>query len=215
MFTGLIEDVGTIVQLSPIPDGLTIGIESKVITDELKLGDSVAVNGVCLTVTKIENTQFTVEAVLETLQKSTLKKMKIGSKINLERAIRFGDRMGGHFVQGHVDGKGTIQRIKPVGSAVWFGIKVSDEFDRYIIHKGSIAIDGISLTVAEKSDGAVKISVIPHTYQNTNLTLLKEGDSVNIELDMMAKYIENMVNPKKTEKKSKITESWLREQGFA
>jgi riboflavin synthase len=215
MFTGLIEDVGKITQLSPIPDGLTIGIDSKIIIDELNLGDSVAVNGVCLTVTNIKNTQFTVEAVQETLQKSTLLNLKNGSRINLERAIRFGDRMGGHFVQGHVDGKGKIQQIKKIGSTVWFEIKVSDEFDRYIINKGSIAIDGISLTVAEKGNGAVKISVIPHTFQNTNLTILNEGDAVNIELDMMAKYIENMVHPSKIEIKSKITESWLKEQGFA
>ena len=215
MFTGLIEDVGTIVQLSPIPDGLSIGIDSKIITEELKLGDSVAVNGVCLTVTKYQSTQFTLEAVQETLQKSTLQNLKTGSRINLERAIRFGDRMGGHFVQGHVDGKGVIQQIKPIGSAIWFQIKVSDEFDRYIINKGSIAIDGISLTVAEKSGSSVKISVIPHTFQNTNLVFLKEGDFLNIELDMMAKYIENIMTSRKNEKESKITESWLKEQGFA
>lgn len=215
MFTGLIEDIGIIVQLNPIPKGLSLGIESNIITDELKIGDSVAINGVCLTVTKIQNSQFTVDAVQETLQKSTLKTLKIGSRINLERAIRFGDRMGGHFVQGHVDGPGTIQQIKQIGSAVWFEIKILEEFDRYIIQKGSIAIDGISLTIAEKSDGVVKISVIPHTFQNTNLQLQKVGDLVNIELDMMAKYIENMVNPKTMEKKSKLTESWLKEQGFA
>ncbi len=214
MFTGLIEDIGTVAQLQPISQGLALGIGSKVITDDLNLGDSVAVNGVCLTVTQFSGAHFTVKAVQETLDRSTLGGLKIGGNVNLERAIRFGDRMGGHFVQGHVDGTGVILRKEKIGSAYWFDISVPAEFDRYIIYKGSIAVDGISLTVARKSVGSISISVILHTYQNTNLHYLSVNDRVNIELDMMAKYIENLLNHKGEKQKSTITETWLLKQGF-
>jgi len=214
MFTGLIEDIGKINQLQPINNGLSLTIESQLITSELNIGDSVAINGVCLTVTRIQSPMFTLEAVQETLEKSTISSLHIGSKVNLERAIRFGDRMGGHFVQGHVDGKGTINKIEKIGSTVWFEIKIPQQFEHYIISKGSIAIDGISLTVAEKTNGIVKISVIPHTFENTNMQFLSEGNQINIEVDMMAKYVENFVHPQKNEKKSTITEEWLREKGF-
>lgn len=214
MFTGLIEDIGTIVNLQPIQQGLSLSIGSDVVTREMKWGDSIAVNGVCLTVTQFSDASFTVEAVQETLDRSTLAGLKIGDKVNLERAIRFGDRMGGHFVQGHVDGTGAILRKDKIGSAYWFDISVPADFDRYIIHKGSVAVDGISLTVARKSAGFISISVIPHTFQNTNLQYLSVNDRVNIELDMMAKYIENLLNRKDEGQKSSITEEWLREQGF-
>lgn len=214
MFTGLIEDIGTIVNLQPIQQGLSLSIGSDVVIREMKWGDSIAVNGVCLTVTQFSDANFTVEAVQETLDRSTLVGLKPGDKVNLERAIRFGDRMGGHFVQGHVDGTGAILRKDKIGSAYWFDISVPADFDRYIIYKGSVAVDGISLTVARKSAGFISISVIPHTFQNTNLQYLSVNDRVNIELDMMAKYIENLLNRKDEGQKSSITEEWLREQGF-
>ena len=214
MFTGLIEDIATLVGIQPLQNGKSLEINSPVITDELKIGDSVAINGVCLTVTQIKVPCFQVEAVSETLAKSTIGSLKSGSKVNLERALRFGDRMGGHFVQGHIDGQGQVQQKYRDGSTIWFDIKIPRDFDRYVIFKGSIAIDGISLTVAQKTDQHVKISIIPHTYENSNLQFRNRGDSVNIEFDMMAKYIENMLTGQKSDQKSKITEGWLKDQGF-
>ncbi len=214
MFTGLIEAIGTLVGIQPVKNGKSLEINSPVIIDELTVGDSVAVNGVCLTITQIQGVCFKVEALSETLAKSTFDSLKSGSKLNLERAVRFGDRMGGHFVQGHVDGLGEVDQKYRDGSTIWLDIKTPRDFDRYIVSKGSIAIDGISLTVAQKREGHVKISIISHTYENSNLQFRNQGDSVNIELDMMAKYIENMLTVQQSGQKSKITEEWLKEQGF-
>ena len=214
MFTGLIEDIATLVGIQAVKNGKLLEISSPVITVESKIGDSVAVNGVCLTITQIQAPRFRVEAVSETLEKSTIGSLKSGSKLNLERAIRFGDRMGGHFVQGHIDGLGEVHRKYRDGSTIWFDIKIPRNFDSYVVFKGSIAIDGISLTVAQKRERHVKISIIPHTYENSNLQFRNQGDLVNIEFDMMAKYVENMLTGQKGNQKSKITEAWLKEQGY-
>jgi len=215
MFTGLIEDLGKVAFRQKNENSITLGIESKVITEEMMIGDSIAVDGICLTITRIQNpSTFFVQAITETIQKTTIDKLVVGSKVNIERAIKFGDRLGGHFVQGHVDGKGTISSIEKHGNAVWMTIRILSEFERYIVYKGPIAIDGISLTVAEKTPGYIRIAVIPFTFDNTNLQYKNSGSETNIELDWMAKYIENFLSFKEEEKRYIISEELLREQGY-
>ncbi len=213
MFTGLIEEIGKVTRLQPAAAGLTVTIEAPQITGDLKVGDSVAVEGICLTVTALTPPQFTVDAVHETLKRSTLGNIKTGVPVNLERALRVGDRLGGHFVQGHVDGVGRIEKIESTGNMIWLSVAIPEEFGAYVIEKGSIALDGISLTVAKKEDSRIGLAIIPHTFRNTTLQFKRPGDGVNLEFDMIAKYIENLLRSK-SGGASKITDSWLQEQGF-
>ncbi len=215
MFTGLIEEVGKIESCRPVQNGLVFEISSEVFIDDLKNGDSIAVDGVCLTVTALKKGTFSVEAVQETLKRSTLGKRKKADLVNLERPLAVGQRLGGHFVQGHVDGTGRITGMEAKGSMLWLTIQVPKELGRYIIEKGSIAVDGISLTVATKEPEEIGIAIIPYTHSHTSLQKKTVGDSVNIEVDMMAKYIENMISPQTDAKETKISFEWLKEQGFA
>lgn len=214
MFTGLIEDIGKIAAVKKIGDGVRFSISSQKLTD-LKVDDSIAVNGCCLTAVAVQSAVFEVEAVEETLKKTTLGGFGSGTEVNLERAMRLSDRLGGHLVLGHVDGVGHILSIEERSTSWWLTIEVPVELERYMIHVGSIAIDGISLTIAELTGNRVSVSIIPHTWAVTTLAKRQVGDSVNIETDMIGKYVEKLLSRKsEPETHSLITEEWLKEKGF-
>jgi len=202
MFTGLIEEVGEIISSSRIGGGLRIRVRANKIMDDLKIDDSVSLNGVCQTVVSRTNNSFDVEAVEETLRKTTLSKLKQGDKLNLERAAALGDRMGGHLVQGHVDCVGNILSVNPesTGRLVW--ISFPQRYSKYIVQQGSICIHGISLTVAKAELGKFMISIIPHTWDVTVLKDMKTGSEVNLEFDIIGKYVENMLIPHVNSKSS-------------
>jgi riboflavin synthase len=193
MFTGIVEGLGRIRAVAPNGEGLVFKIEPDFALTDPKEGESIAVNGVCLTALEISSKTFSVDVSPETLSRSNLGEIKIGDLVNLERALRLSDRLGGHLVSGHIDGVGRITEKRPVGRFVLFSVAVSHDFDRYIIEKGSIAVDGISLTVNSCPNGGFSVSVIPHTAQITTLGRRKVGDKVNIELDLVGKYIEKLV----------------------
>ena len=209
MFTGIVEELGTVNAIKKGVKSAQLSISAKKIFSDLKLGDSVATNGVCLTVTSINQNTFTADVMNETLVKSSLSELKAGSIVNLERAMHVNDRFGGHIVSGHIDGLGKIISITKDDIAFWYKIKTTSEIMRYIIKKGSITIDGISLTVAKLEQNSFSVSIIPHTLSNTVLKNKKIGDMVNLENDIIGKYIEKFVN-----NKSGITKEYLTKQGF-
>ncbi|MDZ7318716.1 MAG: riboflavin synthase [candidate division KSB1 bacterium] len=211
MFTGIIEEIGTIHRLVPQPSGLRIWIGAKRILDDLKIDQSVAVNGVCLTVVEIDGNVFTADVVAETLHRSTLQFAKINEAVNLERALRLQDRLGGHLVQGHVDGMGIVRQLVTGSEGNFLKIEIPQELERYTIPKGSIAIDGISLTIAGKEQQIFSVAIIPHTLEQTILKFKKAGDRVNIEVDFLAKYVEQFVHPTA---ETKLTAEWLKQQGY-
>lgn len=215
MFTGLIEEIGTIAQISQSQEGLVLAVSCREILKQLNIGDSVAVNGVCLTARKITSSCFYADVMPVTLRRSNLKALQIKSQVNLERAISAGDRFGGHMVSGHIDGMGRVDRVSKEGNAVKVQITVPEALAKYIIEKGSVAIDGISLTVAAVSGQALMVSIIPHTGQNTTLTQKRTGDLVNIECDLVGKYTMKYVELQGGDPKSKgIDTGFLREHGF-
>jgi len=193
MFTGLIKDIGVIKKISKNSEGVEFIIETKKLAPEIKIDDSVATNGVCLTATKISGSEFTVQAVHMTLKKTNLGDLRPGNKVNLELALRPMDRLGGHFVQGHVNGQGKMLGVKKLGNNYEIEFSAPAHLFKYIIDEGSIAIDGISLTVAQVKQSSFVVSIIPHTYEHTILHQKSGGESVNIEVDMMAKYLENFM----------------------
>lgn len=214
MFTGLIEDIGKIAAVKKIGDGVRFSIGSPKLND-LKIDDSIAVNGCCLTAVAVQSNTFEVEVVEETLKKTTLGSFTVGTEVNLERAMRLSDRLGGHLVLGHVDGVGQILSIEERSTSWWLTVAIPSELERYLIHVGSIAIDGISLTIAELSGNTVSVSIIPHTWSVTTIGQKRTGDAVNIEADMIGKYVEKLLTRKnETEPTSRITEEWLKEKGF-
>lgn len=201
MFTGIVEEVGNILQIDRGSKSSVLHIGGKLIFDDLKIGDSVAVNGVCLTVTTLSSSSFTADVMSETLSRSSLGALTRNSPVNLERAMAANGRFGGHIVSGHIDGTGTIESIKKDDNAVWYSIKTSEKLMRYIVEKGSIAIDGISLTVARVTKDAFSVSIIPHTIKATILGTKSTGDMVNLENDVVGKYIERLLTfpPSETE----------------
>lgn len=207
MFTGIVEEVGSVVN-----PGNKLKIKCKKILSDIKLGDSIAVNGICLTVTEFNLDSITVDVMNETLNKTYLGSMKKNDLVNLERAMLANGRFGGHIVSGHIDGTGIIKEIKKDGISIWYTIIAEDRILNYIVEKGSIAIDGISLTVAYIDKKVFKVSVIPHTQKNTILLYKNIGDKVNLENDIVGKYIEKLYKPEKEE--SKITEEFLIKNGF-
>lgn len=216
MFTGLIEEVGSIKQIRTIPDGRELVVIVTKILDDLSVDDSVSINGICLTATKIYPDGFQTQAVGETLLKTTLKNIKANDPVNIERAVRPIDRLGGHLVQGHVNGVGSISHIVKRGENYYMQIKVPPVLEKYLINEGSIAVDGISLTIARLDENKVGLSVIPHTWNNTNLMFKKTGDQVNIEVDVIAKYVERLLsmgNSVQT-KSHAFSEDWLRKLGY-
>ena len=195
MFTGIIEEVGTVKAVQHSGSTSFIRIEAKKILEDIHLGDSIAVNGVCLTVTHFDSTTFQADVMNETLSRSSLGSLRNGSPVNLERAMAAGGRFGGHIVSGHIDGTGTVSDIRNDGIAVWYTISAKPEILRYIVEKGSIAIDGISLTVAKVTDNSFSVSIIPHTASVTILGTKKTGDIVNLENDIVGKYVEKLMKP--------------------
>lgn len=199
MFTGIIEEVGEITSIKPISGGIRLTIAAYDVLSDLAVGDSISVEGVCQTVVRIASGQFDVEAVGETLEKTTLGDLTVGSKVNLERPLRPVDRLGGHFVQGHVNGTGKILQWYPRGENFYLEVEIPAALSRYAVLEGSIAIDGISLTIAHLEENRLGINIIPHTAAHTSLSSKKVGDKVNIEVDMLAKYIEKLILSEDTE----------------
>jgi riboflavin synthase len=193
MFTGLIKDIGTVKSITKNAEGSEFIIETNKLASEIKIDDSVATNGVCLTATQIKANNFKVQAVHVTLEKTSVGSLKPGSKVNLELALRPIDRLGGHIVQGHVNGVGKVHKITPRGKNFEIQLSAPKDLFKYIIKEGSITLDGISLTIADLTTETLTVSIIPHTFDNTTLHLKKVGDFINIEVDMMAKYLENFL----------------------
>ena len=209
MFTGIIEETGRMINIVRGSLSCRITIGAKEIFDDLKLGDSVAVNGVCLTAAKISGETFTADVMAETMRRTGLGSLAPGDQVNLERAMPLNGRFGGHIVSGHIDGTGTIIGMTHEDNAIWIRISADRALIRYIVEKGSVALDGISLTVAEVSTDSFAVSVIPHTAANTTLISKKNGDKLNIECDIIGKYIEKLSKPS-----SGITMEFLKENGF-
>lgn len=214
MFTGLIEEVGTVRAVRHGAVSSYIAVECRKVLEDVHTGDSIAVNGVCLTVTQHDDSSFQADVMNETLSRSSLGSLSSGSRVNLERAMPANGRFGGHFVSGHIDGTGTVTEIKKDGIAVWYTISAEPAIMRYIAEKGSIAIDGISLTVAKVTAGAFSVSIIPHTAEQTILPLKKAGDTVNLENDVIAKYVEKLMKPADEPRQSGITLDFLAKNGF-
>ncbi len=216
MFTGIVEEVGKIKSISMGSSSAVLTIGASKVLENTKLGDSIAVNGVCLTVTKLGTDYFTADVMAETIRRSSLGTLTNGSPVNLERAMAADGRFGGHIVSGHVDSMGNIAAIVPEDNAIWYTINADAKTLHYIVEKGSITIDGISLTVAYVDESCFKVSIIPHTRQETNLSSKGVGDKVNLECDIIGKYVEKLLTPVevKEEKQSNITEEFLRKYGF-
>jgi riboflavin synthase len=210
MFTGLIEEIGTIENIVRQQDKINLSIKAKKILTDTKIDDSISINGICLTVVDIKTNSFAVQAVRETMQKSTIANWRKGEFVNLERAMKINDRLGGHIVQGHIDGIGTIDKITKLSDTLELEIILPTGKNSYTIEKGSIAIDGISLTIAKKARDKIQIAVIPHTLNNTTLKDKKVNDKINIEFDFFAKYIQNYLDGTK----EVLTESKLKSWGY-
>jgi len=228
MFTGLVEHVGTIESVElcdagargdradsrPDQIGARIRVRAGPLIDGLEKSGSIAVNGCCLTAVDTEGDTFAADLSGETLRRTSLGALKPGARVNLERPLTAMKELGGHFVQGHVDGVGRVTRLDPEGANWWFGVRVPDELARYVAMKGSIALDGISLTVAGWHDGIVETAIIPFTYDHTNLSSLKAGDAVNVECDILGKYVERMIGTQREPAASRLTVARLLEEGF-
>ncbi|MCW8803032.1 MAG: riboflavin synthase [Ignavibacteriaceae bacterium] len=214
MFTGIIEEIGKIEKITPIAGGFALKIKAEKIIDGLVVNDSVCIDGVCLTVTKTDNNSFWADAVGATLEKTIFDKIKADTSVNLERSVRLNDRLGGHLVQGHVNGMGNISEILKLGENYLLKITVPKNLERYLIKEGSIAINGISLTIAGLNLNEISLSIIPHTWQNTNLKDKKVNDKVNVEIDVLAKYVEKLLTKNNGTSEKNITENWLKEIGY-
>jgi riboflavin synthase len=212
VFTGIIEEVGKIQSIQRGASSAVLSVQASDIMQDIHLGDSIAVNGVCLTVTYFSSNSFTADVMHETLNRSSLGNLQIGSFVNLERAMSTNARFGGHIVSGHIDGIGTVSVIRKDDNAVWYTIKSPLPILRYIIEKGSIAIDGISLTVAKVYKDSFSVSVIPYTVSLTTLSNRRIGDVVNLENDCISKYVERLMG--KEPQSSKITSEFLMKHGF-
>jgi len=220
MFTGIIEGLGTLSGIRPAGQGKRLTIDADYTLDQTRIGDSIAVNGACLTVVKVNLKRFEVDLSPETLEVSTFEGAKLGDRLNLERAMRLSDRIDGHLVLGHVDGIGVIKERKKVANAVMVTIGVPEALARYMIHKGSIAIDGISLTINACEPKRITVSIIPHTAEKTTIGMKQNGDPVNLETDMIGKYVERFTqagsvdSSKKTNASSGIDMEYLAKSGF-
>ena len=212
MFTGISEEIGTVLNSIAIAGGRLFRISCRLSLEDLAPNDSISVNGVCLTATNVEKTAFEATTTEETLQRSTLKDNKTGDRVNLERAMRLSDRLGGHLVQGHVDGVGKIVSVTARGKGRLIKIEIPRYLSKYIIEKGSIAVDGISLTIAELEGNVVTVSVIPHTLENTTLQFSRSGMKVNIEVDYIGKYVERFIQHQ--DRGTKMDEQRLRSMGY-
>ena len=214
MFTGIIEEVGTVKQIARGAHSAVLTIQAQTVLEGTAIGDSIAVNGICLTVTRLLADGFTADVMHETLNRSALSRLAPGSAVNLERAMAAGGRFGGHIVAGHVDGVGTISGIRRDDTAVWYTVHASPAILRYVVEKGSITIDGISLTVAAVDREGFSVSTIPHTVSRTNLHDRRKGDPVNLETDIIGKYVEKLLAPAPEPPRSAITKELLTQYGF-
>lgn len=214
MFTGIVEEVGRIKEIHNTGDGAVVVIEGREVLKDVKLGDSIATNGVCLTVNQFDNCSFQVDVMAETMRQSNLRYLKKGSLVNLERAVAVGERLGGHMVSGHIDGVGEITSYEKEDNAIWITINTTMDLLKYVILRGSIAVDGVSLTVAYVDDTCFKVSIIPHTGAITTLIDKGVGGLVNIECDMIGKYVEKLLNFNNKEGKSDISMDFLASHGF-
>ena len=208
------EELGTVKQVVSGSAWGQIEIAGREVLEGTKLGDSIAVNGVCLTVTNLRSGSFTADVMAETMRRSNLGSLKKGDQVNLERAMAADGRFGGHMVSGHIDGTGVISQMKQEGNAVWVTVDTSEELMRLIVEKGSIAIDGISLTVAKEMPGAFQVSIIPHTGEETTLLKKKPGAVVNLENDMIGKYVEKLMRKESEGGGSSLTLDFLKQHGF-
>ena len=190
MFTGIVEEVGVVAKISD--NGMTV--RATKVTEDMKLGDSIAVNGACLTAVSFDRTEFSVDLSPETMRRTSLGQLSVGGPVNLERALLASDRLGGHIMQGHVDGTGRVMSTKTDGDSTIFRIRVPKRLHRYIVEKGFVAVDGISLTVVKRGASSFTLAVIPYTLKNTNLAALSVGDRVNLEADILAKYVESLLD---------------------
>ena len=222
MFTGLIEEIGTIRAMRRQGNGFRISVEARFVVQDVKIDDSVSINGACQTVVRCDAHSFDVEAVEETILKTTFSSFKPGSRVNLERAMKLGGRLGGHLVQGHVDTRGRVVAIEEQQTSWLLSLEVPHEYARYVVPVGSICIDGVSLTAARVEDNRVTVAIIPHTWKHTTLSELTVGGAVNLEFDIIGKYIERMmkygVSPTTGEQAQSasegITEEWLHSMGY-
>lgn len=209
MFTGIVEEVGKIINISKGARECVYTIGASKVLDDVRIGDSIAVNGVCLTVTELDNGCFKADVMNESLRRSNLGDLKNGSTVNLERAMAANGRFGGHIVSGHIDGTGTLISYEREANAVWLTVSADESLMRYIIMKGSVALDGVSLTVAKVYKDAFAVSLIPHTGEETTLLAKKRGDRINIECDIVGKYVEKLCG-----RQSGIDEDFLKKYGF-
>lgn len=209
MFTGIIQGLGTVRRMTRKGQDAVVGVETAIPLNDLKQGDSVAVNGVCLTITSISGQTFSADVSAETLSRTNLQFLKAGERVNLEKALRLTDFLGGHIVLGHIDGPGKIIERTPKSGSIVLGVNVEEGLGRYIVEKGSIAVDGISLTVNRYAKDRFYVNIIPHTIENTTLSFKKAGDPVNIETDILGKYVEKLLQPG-----GRVDMDFLREHGF-
>lgn len=217
MFTGIIEELGVIQEIKKGSKSSKLLIKANKVLESTKVGDSICTNGVCLTVTDLKINSFEADIMAETLRRSNLGDLKVGSKVNLERALTLQSRLGGHIVSGHIDGTGEVISLVKEDNATWVTIKTTNDILRYIVLKGSITIDGISLTVAYVDDKSFKVSIIPHTAQETTLLNKTNGDTVNLECDVISKYVEKLMGlapMDKSNESASITEDFLKINGF-
>ena len=214
MFTGIVEEMGTIRAIRRGARSAVLSIGAETVLSDLKVGDSVAVNGVCLTATSVDGSGFTADVMHETLRRSSLGALAAGSRVNLERALAASGRFGGHIVSGHIDGTGTIRDRRRDDNAVWYTVSAAPALLRYVVEKGSIAVDGISLTVASVEAERFSVSVIPHTAAATVLGLKGPGDTVNLETDLIGKYVEKLLAPAQAPEGGGISLEFLAQHGF-
>lgn len=216
MFTGIIEEIGVVKSIRMGAQSAVITIQAKKVMEDIHVGDSIAANGVCLTVTSFDKNSYSVDVMHETLRRTNLGTLKSGSRVNLERAMAADGRFGGHIVAGHVDDPGIITSMEKDDNAIWITIQTTPSVLKYIVEKGSITIDGISLTVAKVDDKSFAVSVIPHTGANTTLLEKKPGDTVNLETDMVGKYVEKLLRYEEKDEKTQsgITMDFLKNHGF-
>lgn len=209
MFTGLVEEVGAISSVTQRGGILTLAVTAMAVLEDIRIGDSIAIDGVCQTVTAFDGGSFTVETVAETIGRTTFGRLHRGDRVNLERSLKIGDRLGGHFVQGHVDGTGRVTARKEYGGNVDLTIAAEASLGKYIVEKGSIAVDGVSLTVTHAADATFGVTVIPHTMGATTLERARPGDEVNLETDIIARHIEKLMGTR-----GGLTTERLRQLGF-
>lgn len=214
MFTGLVKDIGIVRRVVSNSEGKYFEIDSAKLSKDIEVDDSVSINGACQTATKVDGSTFGFQSVWTTLEKTTLGKLKEGSRVNLELALRVGDRLGGHIVQGHINAVGKILDWKNQGNNYVVRLEAPREIQKYIVKEGSITIDGISLTVSDERSGQFWVSVIPHTWNNTLFKFKTSGSSVNLEVDVLAKYIEKLISHKNNLTQSNVSMELLTSKGF-